>query len=460
VTRVRSFSWKSTIPHPIDEVFSWHTRPGAFERLNAPWRPVRVVHSSGTIRTGAQVEIKLPLIFGVGIPWRLTHTDYQPPLMFRDEQIHGPFISWRHTHSFTSEGSTLTTLSDDIEYQLPIGTAAIDPFLQRELRRLFTHRHAVLAQDLISHAKHRHQPRQTILIAGASGFIGKALCAFLKTAGHTVRTLVRRPPLHDGESFWDPRTGTLDAKVFSGVDAGINLCGENVAAKRWSYKQKILIEESRVKPTNLLAHTIATLATPPKVFISASGAGFYGDTGDRLTAENGAAGSDFLSRVCVAWERAAEPLLKSSCRTVQLRIGMVLNAAGGALSKMLPAFKCGVGGRLGGGHQYTSWISLHDLLGVFEHAIFYEDLKGPVNCVSPQPCTNQDLTKTLGQILSRPTPLPMPAPALRLLFGEMSQLLLTSSRIHPQLLLDTGYCFAHSSLEAALRFECGLHKRA
>lgn len=457
MSRSQSFHWHTTLPHPIDHVFAWHTRPGAFERLNAPWRPVVVVRASGSISPGAQVEIRVPLLAGLSIPWRLTHTAYDPPHLFRDEQTHGPFRSWRHSHTFTTPSAGMTTLRDEIEYELPRGVGFLNSLFQRELSRLFSHRHAVLAHDLELHARWCQKPRKTILIAGASGFVGRALRAFLETAGHSVRTLVRRAPLHSGEFYWDPNKQTLDPKIFSDINAVINLCGENIANGRWNAQRKTHIKQSRVQTTHLLAQTIATLPTPPEVFICASGAGFYGDTGDTLVDENHPQGADFLARVCGVWEGAAAPLLDTSCRIVQLRIGMVLNAAGGALAKMIPAFQCGLGGKLGSGEQYISWIGLEDLLGICEHALYSLDLRGPVNCVSPGSCSNREFTNYLAKALRRPAIIPAPASLLKLVFGEMSQILLASSRAHPQKLLASGYHFVHRSLDAALKFECGQH---
>lgn len=458
MSRSQSFHWHTTLPHPINEVFAWHTRPGAFERLNAPWRPVVVEHASGTIASGAQVQIRVPVVAGLGIPWHLQHTAYEPPHLFRDEQTRGPFRSWKHSHIFTAQGDDATTIRDEIEYELPRGASLLNPLFQREFKRLFTHRSAVLAHDLALHARWNLQPRKTILIAGASGFVGRALRAFLETAGHTVRTLVRRTPSHPGESYWDPSNHILDPKVFNDINAVINLCGENIASGRWNTRRKAIIEQSRVHTTHLLAQTIATLPTPPEVFICASGAGYYGDTGDTLVDESHPRGSDFLARVGEAWEAAAAPLSNSACRTVQLRIGMVLNAAGGALAKMIPAFQCGLGGRLGSGQQYISWIGLEDLLGIVEHALYSTDLRGPVNCVSPDPCSNRKFTKTLAKVLHRPAIIPVPTPILEVAFGEMAQLLLTSSRVLPQKLITDGYHFVHQSLEDALRFECGRYR--
>lgn len=450
-----SFKWQSTLPHPIEQVFKWHTLPGAFERLNPPWRPVKVVHSTGSIEDGNKVVIKLPIIGDFGISWALLHKGYNPPNLFCDEQIRGPFKTWLHSHRFISEDADSTLLLDQIDYELPLVAKPLNYFFKRELKRLFTHRHLVLANDLKQHGKWSDKPRQTILIAGASGFVGTALKAFLSTAGHTVLTLVRRAPQNQREFFWDPAADVLNPETFSGVDAVINLCGDNIASGRWNAKKKILIKDSRVIPTTLLARVIANLSNPPKLFVNASATGFYGDTGDSLVDESSAAGDDFLANVGVAWEEALNPLKDSPCRVVATRIGVVINGAGGALAKMLTPFLMGLGGHLGNGKQYMSWIALQDLLGIFEQILFDDTISGAVNIVSPNPCSNREFTKTLGRVIKRPTLLPVPATILKLALGEMSKLLLASNRVIPGKLITARYNFIYPDLESALRAELG-----
>jgi uncharacterized protein (TIGR01777 family) len=416
---------------------------------------VRVIGSSGSIKSGNEVAIKLPVIGKIGIQWVLRHTEYDPPNLFRDEQIRGPFKSWRHNHKFISESSSSTKIIDNIEYKLPLGGDILAPLINRELTRLFRHRHRTLTRDMELHSRWNDKPRKTVLIAGASGFVGNALSAFLSTAGHTVLRLVRRTPTKPNELFWDPASGVLDPAVFNGVDVVINLCGENIASGRWTPRRKELLESSRVYPINLLARVAADLKTPPEVFINASGAGFYGNTGLQVVDENSGPGDDFLARIGLAWEEALGPLRGSACRVAQLRIGMVLNGAGGALAKTLPAFICGLGGKIGSGGQYISWIALSDLLGIFEHVIFQVDLSGPINAVAPNSVTNTEFTKALGKVLTRPTIIPVPAALLRIALGELSQLLLASNRISPSKLIESGYLFTLPKIEEALRNEIG-----
>lgn len=456
MARKASFSWRSTIPASTHEVFSWHTRPGAFERLNPPWRPVTVTRAVGGISEGAEVSIALPVIAGLSIPWDLRHTRFVQDSEFCDEQVRGPFGSWKHTHHFTSLGEDLTEMHDEIEYALPFPVPLGSWIVEIELRRLFKYRHAVLASDLALHVRHKDKPRKTIVIAGASGFVGTALRAFLSTAGHTVIHLVRREPRHALERSWNPAKGELSKEVFDGVDVVINLAGSNIAAARWNESVKREIEHSRVVTTALLAHTIAALPKPPELVIMASGVGCYGDTGDRTVDETSPLGTGFLSQVSIAWEGAAAPLHDSASRLVHLRIGTVLNARGGALKKMLLPFRMGLGGKLGSGEQYMSWVALQDLLGIVEHAIYTPEVTGPVNAVAPQAITNREFTKALGARLTRPTICAVPAPIVRAVFGEMGEaLLLASSRATPSRLLTSGYSFLFPTIEPALQFEIG-----
>ncbi len=296
-----------------------------------------------------------------------------------------------------------------------------------------------------------------ILISGSTGLVGAALTPFLTAGGHQVTRLTRSEPAAGETAIrWDPMGGALDVDKLEGFDAVVHLAGENIAAGRWNEERKQRIRDSRVKGTRLLAESLARLKTRPKVLVCASAIGYYGERGDQIVNEDSAAGSGFLPEVCREWEAACEPARQAGIRVVNLRIGVVLSRHGGALAKMLTPFKLGVGGRVGGGRQYFSWIALDDLVGVIHHVLVNEGLRGPVNAVAPRPVTNRELTKTLGRVLWRPTLLPMPAFAVRLLFGEMgNDLLLGSTRVEPARLLASGYAFRFGELEAALRHVLG-----
>lgn len=278
-----------------------------------------------------------------------------------------------------------------------------------------------------------------ILVSGSRGFIGSALVSFLTPLGHQLTRLVR----------------PYDSAALDGVDAVVHLAGENVIG-RWTAEKKAQIRDSRVNGTRVLAESLARLARPPRALVCASAVGYYGDRGEERLQEDSPAGSGFLADVCREWETATRPAVQQGIRVVNLRIGMVLSPHGGALAKMFPAFRLGLGGRLGSGRQYLSWIALDDLLEVIAFALTAPNLRGPVNAVAPTPVTNREFTKTLGRILGRPTLCPVPAFAARLVFGEMAQeLLLASARVMPAALLASGFAFRYPDLDGALRHLMG-----
>ncbi|MDE2485066.1 MAG: TIGR01777 family oxidoreductase [candidate division NC10 bacterium] len=297
-----------------------------------------------------------------------------------------------------------------------------------------------------------------ILVTGSTGFIGSALGPFLAAGGHRVTRLVRTLPRRGkGEVQWGPETGFVDTARLEGLDGVVHLAGENIATGRWTAEKKAMIRDSRVDGTRLLCDSLTRLKQPPKVLVCASAIGYYGDRGDELLTEESASGTGFLAGVCREWEAASKPAEQKGIRVVHLRFGMVLSPSGGAMAKLLPPFKKGLGGVLGTGRQYVSWIALDDLLGVIAHVLTTEMLQDPVNAVAPNPVTNREFTRTLGRLLGRFTLLPMPAPAARLAFGEMAdEVLLASQRVQPTRLLATGYCFRYPDLDGALRhlLEC------
>jgi uncharacterized protein len=292
-----------------------------------------------------------------------------------------------------------------------------------------------------------------ILVTGSSGLIGSALLLLLAGQGHQVVRLVRRPkaPAED-VAVWDPDAGKLEVSALEQTDAVVHLAGENIGSARWTEERKKRMSESRVRGTRLLSETLARLAVPPRVLVSASAVGFYGSRGDDVLTEESPPGSGFLAELCKEWEAATDPARQKGIRVVNLRTGMVFSGKGGALTAMLRAFKAGAGGKLGDGQQFISWIAIDDLTRVISHAIAEKSLTSPVNAVSPNPVRNVEFTETLGKVLGRPTFLSMPAPLVRLIFGEMADaLLLASLRAQPKRLLDTGFTFQFPGLEAALR---------
>lgn len=293
-----------------------------------------------------------------------------------------------------------------------------------------------------------------VVVSGASGLIGSQVCQRLGIAGHEVRKLVRRVPESDGHEIqWDPGAGRLQLEELAGTDVFVHLSGENIASGRWTDSVRRRIRDSRVNSTRLLSETIARLKPLPKMLIAASAIGYYGNRGDTLLTEDSAAGSGFLPEVCQEWEAAAAPARDAGIHVVNLRTGVVLSKAGGALAKMLGPFRMGLGGVVGSGQQWMSWIALSDVTRAIEF-LLHTDLSGPLNVVAPQPVTNREFTQTLGSILKRPTVMPIPATVLHLTLGQMAdETLLASTRVIPERLLAAGFIFEHSRLDEALRHE-------
>ena len=290
-----------------------------------------------------------------------------------------------------------------------------------------------------------------ILISGSHGLVGKALVKSLEAGEHEIFRLVRHAPVSDSEIEWSPDRFSIALARLDGFDAVVHLAGESIATGRWDDEQKRKIRESRVRGTKLLSDALANLARPPKTLISASAIGYYGNRGDEMLTETSSPGDDFLAGVCVEWEKATAHAAEKGIRVVNTRFGIILDSVGGALAKMLTPFRMGVGGEIGGGKQWMSWIALDDVVGAIEYVLATETVKGPVNFVAPNPVRNTEFTKTLGNALSRPTIFPIPAFGVRLVFGEMADaLLLSSQRVEPARLKDAAYQFDYPQLEGAL----------
>jgi len=449
------FTKKSRINAPAEEVFKWHARPGAIQRLSPPWDPLKVLIPSNGIEKGSEVLLEMkagPFPF----KWHAKHTDYRENSFFEDRQVKGPFREWIHSHRFEPVGGDSCLLEDHIEYKLPfhfISGFFSEKRIQKKLERIFTYRHQITQRDISLHLQRKTKKPMTILISGASGVIGSSLLPFLTTGGHRVIRLVRNRPKSSGdELFWEPSSGILNTNDMDGVDAVIHLAGESIGNGRWTKEKKRKIIESRVQGTELLAKRMSSLAKPPEVFICASAIGFYGNRGDQILNEKDEPGSDFISSVCGMWEKATYPALHKGIRTVCLRIGIVLTPLGGALKRLLLPFRLGIGGKIGNGSQHMSWIGMEDVLGSLYHILGDRSIEGPVNCVAPNPVTNMEFTKTLGRVMSRPTPFAIPETAVKLAFGEMGkEILLSSTRVSPEKLLKAGYRFYAPDLETAMR---------
>ncbi|MFM9705180.1 TIGR01777 family oxidoreductase [Streptomyces galilaeus] len=293
--------------------------------------------------------------------------------------------------------------------------------------------------------------RTRIAVAGASGLIGSALVRSLTADGHEVVRLVRHAPRSEAEVRWDPERGRVDAAGLAGCSAVVNLAGAGVGDHRWTDAYKRRIHDSRVRGTAALAEAVAALDERPRVFVNGSAMGYYGETGERVVDESAPAGRGFLPELCVEWEAAAEPARAAGVRTAFTRTGLVVARGGGAWGRLFPLFRAGLGGRMGDGRQYWSYIALHDEVAAIRHLLDRDDLSGPFNLTAPEPLTNREITAAMGRVLHRPTLFPVPAPVLRTVLGEMAGDVLGSARVVPKRLLESGFTFAFPGIEDALR---------
>jgi uncharacterized protein (TIGR01777 family) len=447
------------LPVPAAAAFAWHERPGAFERLAPPWMRVRVLRRSGDgVRDGARVTLQARDGWLV-TTWEVEHRGYAAGREFRDVQRRGPFAAWEHIHRVepADPGDTRSRLTDTLHYRLPGGVLGRwfgGRFARRELSRLFRLRHARTAADLAAWARWAHRPRMRIAVTGATGLVGSALVPFLTTQGHNVVKWVRRAAAGPDEVAWDPAGGRLELAALRDVDAVVHLAGENLASGRWTAERKRAIRDSRIASTRLVAERLAEATKAdgrPRVWASASAIGFYGNRGEEALTEDSAGGDGFLAAVCRDWEAATEAACAAGVRVAHLRFGVVLSPQGGALAKLLPPFRAGLGGPVGDGRMWMSWIGLDDAVGAVGHVLHDARLAGPVNIVAPHPVRGAEFAATLGQVLHRPAVARVPAMMLKLMFGEMAEAtILASAKVHPARLEAAGYSFRHAHLAAAL----------
>jgi uncharacterized protein (TIGR01777 family) len=454
-----TFEKTSATVAPPEELFAWHARPGAFVRLVPPWQTIALPHGEPEVREGSRVEIRMrrgPL----SLSWLAEHRNVRDGRGFEDFQVRGPFANWEHQHEFLPSDGGGSVLSDRIDYRLRGGALAealIGSRVRRDLGRAFDYRHRTTVDDLRLHQRYADRPRLTVAISGASGLVGEALGALLTTGGHRVVPLVRAPSSNPKAVLWDPVAGVLEPESLDGVDAVVHLAGENIGSGRWTRAKRERIRSSRIEGTRALVDSLRSLERPPKSFLSASAVGFYGDRGSELLDESGSLGGGFLADVCQGWEEEANRAADLGSRVGLLRLGVVTTPRGGFLPRMLPPFRAGLGGVVGSGEQYVSWVSLDDAISAILHLLMDDRLEGPINICAPEPVTNRELTRLLGEILRRPTIAPMPAPAARMAFGQMGEeTVLASTRVKPARLLESGYRFRHPGLDTALRHLLGV----
>ncbi|MBK5255466.1 MAG: TIGR01777 family oxidoreductase [Vicinamibacteria bacterium] len=452
------FLLRSKVQVSAARLFAWHMRRGAFERLAPPWEEPIVDSPFARPEVGGTVHLQVPVAPGVRFRWISEFKDVKDGESFRDVQQTGPFDSFDHTHRFEPVSDHESVMEDRIQYRLPfgfLGDLLGASVVRRKLAATFGYRHRALAKDLAVHAR---APREAlrVLVTGSTGFVGRALVSFLESGGHEVCRLTRRPAANAREIEFDPERGAAHPSEMEGFDAVIHLAGDPIAKGRWTEAKKRLIRHSRVPFTRRLSETLGALRRPPAVLVSASATGYYGDRADRILRESDPPGEGFLPEVCLQWEAATEPAKHAGIRVVHLRTGLVLSANGGALQPMLLPFRLGLGGRLGSGRQWWSFIALDDLLYLIHHVLMTGSIQGPVNATSPEPVTNADFTNELGRVLRRPAVVPVPKFALELALGAMTEpLLLASARVNPEKLLDSGFEFSYPSLDSALRHVLG-----
>ncbi len=447
-----SLQYASVVDAPRDEVFAWHGRPGAFARLSPPWSPMRLLNEADSLADG-QARLALP----GGLRWVADHQPdaYDPPRRFVDQiGSDGPAslpvrwaVRWRHTHDFAEVDGMRTRVIDRVDTPVPAFA----------LRPMFSYRHQQLADDLATHrrATENGLSPQTVAVTGSSGLVGSALTAFLTTGGHRVIRLVRHAATNSAERRWIP--DDPDPGLLAGVDAVVHLAGASIAG-RFSDAHRRAIRDSRIAPTRRLAELVARSDDRPAVLVSASAIGFYGyDRGDEPLTEDSGRGDGFLADVVAEWEGATTPAEQAGVRVMQVRTGIVQSPRGGTLRLLRPLFSAGLGGPIGDGHQWLSWIGVDDLVDIYHRGLWDTALSGPVNAVAPQPARNIDYTRTLAHVLHRPAVLRVPPLGPRVLLGEQGarELACANQNVVAARLQRAGHRFRHPQLEQALRHVLG-----
>lgn len=436
--------YRTVVDAPIDEVFAWFSMPGAIRRLVPPWQPMTVVSEAASLRDGRAV-LGLP----GGLRWAAQHDpdSYDPPHRFADRLDSVPLasvLSWRHDHRFTDLGAA-TGVLDRVDTMVP------EPLL----RPTFRYRARQLADELAAQRRARAiTPRRlTVAVTGSSGTVGSALTPLLTTAGHRVVRLVRRDPAGKDERRWRPDSPAAD--LLDGVDAVIHLAGANIAG-RFTARHREAVRATRIGPTRALAQLAARVGVG--AFVSASAIGYYGpDRGDEPLTEELPRGTGFLAELVADWEEAASVASTSSTRVVHVRTGLVLTPRGGLLQLQRPLFALGLGGRLGSGEQWQSWIAIDDLADIYHRAILDGRLSGPVNAVAPEPVRGKEFAAVLGRVISRPAVLAVPTTAIELALGDQAahEFALASQRVSPAALAELGHHFRWPTLDPALRHLLG-----
>ncbi len=450
------FQFRSLINRSQEEIFSWHLKDRMLERCIPPYENVEVLNSEGRPNLiGSRISVRAKFLGFFSTTVNLEYTDFFPNESFRIISKDGLLRELKYEMVITPQSAYTSEIIDSFvfSHSFPrIFNPIICRILRKRLSRILTYKHEMIDHDIGMLGKYPFEKPLKVLISGAHGLIGQNLAYFLEFAGHDVWHLSRLGSKEEKTVIWNPKTGECDARQFEGFDVMVHLAGENIGKGRWTKKKKERVLKSRSKGTENLVQIIKGLEKPPKAFISASAIGYYGNRGNEVVDETSSPGKGlFISEVCEQWERASRELEEKGVRVVHTRFGVVLSSAGGALKKMLTPFKWGMGGKLGNGHQYVSWVAIDDVVGSIYHVMMTPSLHGAVNVVAPNPVPNDILTKKLAKRLNRWMGPPLPEFVIRMILGQKGEeLLLTSTRVEPQRLNESGYHFHYPKLSQAL----------
>jgi len=462
------FEYESPIDSDAQDLFNYHANPGALNRLIPPWENITIKQRSDSLAIGSEVVIRNSL-FGVPVTWRARHTQLKTPDSFQDIQLSGPFKQWVHDHHFRSDGIGRSILQDRIQFENKFGLIGKIgwPIVRAKLAAMFAYRHRTTIADLRLQSFLKPIVSNRVLrigVTGSSGMIGRRLVDLISVLGHTAVRILRPTssdrdvefPVSSTSVVWQPGEGFSNKEAMEDLDAVIHLAGKGIAARRWTDAAKQSIRDSRIEGTKQLVRDLCSLASPPKAFVCASGVGIYGDRSSDILNETEPPGQAFLANLVRDWESAASEFERSGNRVAIGRLGIALHPRQGALAKLLLPFHLAVGGPVGSGRQYWSWIDVDDAAAGFLYLAANPNCVGAYNLVAPEQTDNRTFSKTLGRVLYRPSLLPVPAFALRILLGEIADaMLLASTRAQCKRLLDDGFPFRSPQLEGCLKHVLG-----
>ena len=463
------FERSTSIDCDRQDLFQYHSNPGALNRLIPLWEQVTIEQRSDSLKVGSEVVIRNSVL-GLPIRWHALHTKLREPESFQDIQLSGPFKAWVHDHFFESTGSGHSILVDRIKYVPKFGVLGKLglPLVRSKLTAMFEYRHLTTQADLRFQdflRQHISDRSLRVGVTGSSGLIGRRLVDMLSVLGHQAIRILRPAstdraldfPLSSQAVVWRPGHGFSDESSMKNLDAVIHLAGRGIASTRWSESAKQTIRMSRVEGTQSLVNDLCKLDSPPKGFICASGVGIYGDRGSEVLEETAEIGDGFLADLARDWENSAMEFEKSGNRVAIGRLGMALHPQQGALAKLLFPVRLGLGGPIGSGQQFWSWIHVDDAAAGFLYLAANPNCIGVFNLVAPEQTDNRTFSKTLARVINRPSLLPVPTFAVRLLLGEMADaMLLASSRANCSRLNEERFPFRATRLEDCLRLILGV----